>query len=419
MEELSRALDKILFNHSSNCYNSVKNDGIGGIRMLICFGAENFSSFREGVDISFEFGTRCPEDISGGERLSRLLCIKGANSSGKTNILKILSFLRFLCVDSFHQKPDALIPIDSHFFNDEPSYLFCQFLVENVEYSYEVKLDQKTISYEKLTKKVERENIVFERIDNQLGNKTRKNILSQFGQIKIRNNVSFINLLYQYEFDELAPVYHFFETIFSNVNYAGYNDLTNEIAVSNYLYNNQDDLNFVLLALQLFEPLLKHIHFKAQEINNRTIYTPLFDFVLGDQTKTLSYELQSNGIKTLYKTLPIYIQTLKSGGVLALDEFDVNLHPLILPFLTGLFSEKENNPHNAQFIFTSHNSDIMDSLTKYRNYLVNKENGESYAYRLDEIGGDILRNDRSIAKIYNQSKIGGVPNQNWGNVSLW
>jgi hypothetical protein len=41
--------------------------------------------------------------------------------------------------------------------------------------------------------------------------------------------------------------------------------------------------------------------------------------------------------------------------------------------------------------------------------LVNKENTESYCYRLDEIPSDILRNDRLISPAYNQGKIGGVP----------
>jgi hypothetical protein len=41
--------------------------------------------------------------------------------------------------------------------------------------------------------------------------------------------------------------------------------------------------------------------------------------------------------------------------------------------------------------------------------LVNKEDNESFAYRLDEIPGDILRNDRPILPAYNDGKIGGIP----------
>ena len=62
-------------------------------------------------------------------------------------------------------------------------------------------------------------------------------------------------------------------------------------------------------------------------------------------------------------------------------------------------------------IFTTHNDNIMDIMGKYRITLLNKDKCESYAYRLDEIPGDILnlRNDRSILRVYNEGKIGGVP----------
>ena len=92
-----------------------------------------------------------------------------------------------------------------------------------------------------------------------------------------------------------------------------------------------------------------------------------------------------------------------------MDEFDINYHAFILPKLISLFENKDINKKTAQFIFTSHNTEIIDTLGKYRTYLVNKENNESYCYRLDEIQGDILRNDRLISPIYKEGKIGGVP----------
>ncbi len=60
-------------------------------------------------------------------------------------------------------------------------------------------------------------------------------------------------------------------------------------------------------------------------------------------------------------------------------------------------------------IFSTHNAKILDYTKKYRSVLVNKDASESYAYRLDEIPGDIIRNGRSLVSIYNSGKIGGVP----------
>ena len=100
---------------------------------------------------------------------------------------------------------------------------------------------------------------------------------------------------------------------------------------------------------------------------------------------------------------------LEQGGVLLLDEFDINLHPNLLPMLINLFDDPEKNLNNAQMIFSTHDTAIMDRLGKYRTYLVNKENNESFGYRLDEIPGDILRNDRPVSSPYRNGKVGGVP----------
>ncbi len=51
----------------------------------------------------------------------------------------------------------------------------------------------------------------------------------------------------------------------------------------------------------------------------------------------------------------------------------------------------------------------MDILGKYRTYLFEKEEGESYGYRLDEPETKILRNDRSISEPYKRHYLGGYP----------
>ncbi|MDD3903839.1 MAG: ATP-binding protein, partial [Sphaerochaeta sp.] len=66
--------------------------------------------------------------------------------------------------------------------------------------------------------------------------------------------------------------------------------------------------------------------------------------------------------------------------------------------------------NNAQLIFCTHNTGVMDTLGKYRVILVNKEENESFLYRLDELPGNIVRNDRSLETIYKTGKLGGTPN---------
>jgi len=55
--------------------------------MLLEFGGENFFSFKEGFEVSFA------KSKSSKDNVANVIALKGANASGKTNVLKALSFL--------------------------------------------------------------------------------------------------------------------------------------------------------------------------------------------------------------------------------------------------------------------------------------------------------------------------------------
>ena len=60
-------------------------------------------------------------------------------------------------------------------------------------------------------------------------------------------------------------------------------------------------------------------------------------------------------------------------------------------------------------IFTSVNPDNLDILGKYRSYLFEKDDGESFGYRLDEPDTNILKNDRKVSAPYRRHLLGGYP----------
>jgi AAA15 family ATPase/GTPase len=148
---------------------------------------------------------------------------------------------------------------------------------------------------------------------------------------------------------------------------------------------------------------------KREDSKGDIIYYPLFHHKVKNNTYYLNMYNESSGTKSLFLDLPYYWYTIEQGSILVLDEFDINFHPHILPKLIELFTDKTINTRNAQLLFTTHNTGIIDVMSKYRTVFINKEDNESYGYRLDEISGDIIRNDRSIIPIYNAGKIGGVP----------
>jgi AAA15 family ATPase/GTPase len=378
--------------------------------MILKFGTKNFFSFKNWMEIDFTFNDKVAKEFRSVSNVARVMCLKGANASGKTNALRALSFLRSFCTDSFNEKPDANLNIDAFFYNDQPTDFFVEFRNKGIDFTYEVQLTNKVILSEKISRKEKRKVVVLHRINNQI----IKNVLyDSKREIILRGNASVISTAKQYEIKELDVIYDFFANISVNVGYLGFkHDFLDENMLAAFYNDRPDVLEFVKKKLSQFDTGIKNIEINDYTNNkNEKIYFTIFHHFGEniDDDNMLLYHCQSSGTKSLFLYLAIYYLTLNSGGVLVLDEFDINLHPAMLPHLINIFEDPQENPLGAQLLFSTHNADVIDLMGKYRTYLFNKEKGESYCYRLDELDPSILRNDRSITPIYKSGRIGGIP----------
>ncbi len=373
--------------------------------MILEFGAKNFFSFKEGFEVSFRQKNK----------ISEIVAIQGANASGKTNVIKVLSFLQAFTRDSFGSlKPDDEIGIYSYFKNKNITSMYIEFLHNKIEYKYELDLTNEKIISEILSKKIKRWTTIVKRDGNEIV--STSNNLKSLKKIKYRDNASLISTAKQYEIDELNIIYNLFSNISSNVYLFGRR--TNEKYFPDYkrvtklLNEEQVLLDMLITFLKDIDTGIEDIEI-IEDINketNKKEYIPFFIHNTNEERNYLSFKEQSSGTQSLYLQLGLYIQTILEGSVLSLDEFDINLHPDIVPKLLELFINKNINKHNAQLIVTTHNDTTMDIIGKYQTVLVNKKNSESFLYRLDEIPGDILRPDRKISPVYQANKIGGKPN---------
>lgn len=69
---------------------------------------------------------------------------------------------------------------------------------------------------------------------------------------------------------------------------------------------------------------------------------------------------ESRGSQVLFGLLGVLLAALHSGGTVVIDELDRSIHPLVLKSLVALFTDKTYNKHNAQLIFTAHNTELLD-----------------------------------------------------------
>lgn len=69
---------------------------------------------------------------------------------------------------------------------------------------------------------------------------------------------------------------------------------------------------------------------------------------------------ESKGTRMLFGLLGMLLSALHEGRTIVIDELDRSIHPLVLKSLVSLFTDRTYNKHNAQLIFTAHNTELLD-----------------------------------------------------------
>jgi len=350
--------------------------------MIRKFGVRNFYCFKEGVEINFEFDGHVPDSIKNGKDIASILGIKGANGSGKTNIIKALNFLKIFCFDSAESGLGSKIPFESFAKNTDSTEFYIDFEVLGRKYYYELEITKETVLREELYRKQSRKTLILKRELNRVTSSIQE--LAEMETIRLRSNASIISLFKKYEFKTAMPdlenVHYFFGSIMTNVNDSGYADSKFNTYLLSKEYSESSTLfNFVKEIIILADKGIKNIEIR-ESINEKgeTIYFPLFLHEAGGEEFFLTLSEESSGTQRLFEKLIRYWFALNEGLPLAIDEFDIHLHAMLLPRILDLFLNPESNPNGAQFIFTAHNTEIIDWLGKYRTILVNKEDNESY-----------------------------------------
>ena len=118
--------------------------------------------------------------------------------------------------------------------------------------------------------------------------------------------------------------------------------------------------------------------------------------------------LESHGTQRFIAIYPILRDALKTGGVAVIDEFDISLHPMMLPEIVGWFEDPEKNPHKAQLWITCHSVTLMKHLVKEGIVICDKNRrGASSVYSLGSVEG--VRSNEDFMDGYLLGVFGGTP----------
>ncbi len=129
------------------------------------------------------------------------------------------------------------------------------------------------------------------------------------------------------------------------------------------------------------------------------------------EEEMFSENIESDGTKRLFKTLPLLLKIFEEGSVLIMDELESSLHPHVAELIIKLFNNPDVNQNNAQLIFSTHNLQLMSPALLRRDqiWLTEKRYGETLFSSLDDFDKKAVKMDSPFSKWYDEGRFGAIP----------
>lgn len=417
--------------------------------MLVQFTVGNFLSFNQKRTFSLEARSisELKTNISSfkPEKILRSAVVYGANSSGKSNLIKALQRMKEVVLTSVRLNASDELDYSPFLLSTEtenqPTFFEIVFWQDSTRYRYGFEYNLKQIVNEWLFagKTTKREKTLFIRTEEGIGVDT--NFKEGGGnEPKTNNNRLFVSLVAQLGGDISKKILEFFQdyNVLSGVEHNDYTDFTMRMLHKNL--NGCDESLQLYQKLRLgfreiraieseFNPLdipddipneLKAVLIKTftekRRVSLKTVHNKfdkkgkIVDFVFLDKEKD-----ESEGTSKIIDLSGPIFDTLKFGKTLIIDELDAKLHPLITIRIVELFNNPDSNPNNAQLIFATHDTNLLgeDLFRRDQIWFTEKDEQEQtdlyslYDFNLPD--GSKVRSDSNLEKNYIRGRYGAIP----------
>ena len=357
----------------------------------------------------------------------KLSAIYGANASGKTNVLQAFDYMKKRILVSDDSKKNS--PIDeeniySFMINNDPIALEVEILAENnkiYKYGFEVLKD--TIISEWLFKKrVNKFYAIFERENNNVSMKTNK--ISDL--VNIDERTLFLNIYSKIDRnnEDFSNVYDWFvNSMYLDLGNPNFERFINN-RVSLKILSDENYKKELLKFIKTFDSGIEGIRttpdsIEAVKNNNGIIDIEVLHRGENGELKALPFYLESNGTRKMFHLFDFFMDALKNGMVLFVDELDAKLHPLLTRYIINLFHNSHTNIGNGQLIYSTHDTVNLNKETFRRDeiwFAEKDKDGISEIYALsdyiledDKNSGKKVRNDATYNKDYLTGRYGAIP----------
>lgn len=400
--------------------------------MLIRFNFKNFKSFKNENCLDMEATSLKEHEYNvakteNGEYL-KVSAIYGANASGKTNVLQAFDYMKKRILVSDDSKKNS--PIDeenvySFMINNDPIALEVEILAKNNKiYKYGFELVKDNIISEWLyEKRVNKFYSIFERENNNI-KMMRDNKLSKLANIDERT--LFLNIYSKIDKDneDFSNVYDWFvNSTYLDLGNPNFERFINN-RVSLKILSDENYKKELLKFIKTFDSGIEGIKttpdsIEAVKSNNGIIDIEVIHKGENEELKALPFYLESNGTRKMFHLFDFFMDALKNGMVLFVDELDAKLHPLLTRYIINLFHNSDTNKGNGQLIYSTHDTVNLNKETLRRDeiwFAEKDKDGISEIYALsdyiledDKNAGKKVRNDATYNKDYLTGRYGAIP----------
>jgi AAA15 family ATPase/GTPase len=423
--------------------------------MLLSFSVANFKSFKDeqvldltasALQPAFSWLENAAVPVGKEEAALRVKAIYGANASGKSNLIKALYAMLRLSLLSAKQSGILAENIDPFGFDrkhkTEATSFELSFVADGRRYRYGFKVTKETFVGEWLYDETVRKAKIFVRTNQKvsIGKKyfdhTESVALLERGDNELyRKDASFLSVLALFNVGEVIPrVVSFMSriTIFGDVDNLSveqnaYKLLTSEVIqakVRDLLkYAGIDFSELFVIDKETLEDEQLPPDALAQIRRTRGRFSLVASHKWGDKDDEIVGWLtetgESQGTQKLLVLAPYIVQTIVQGRILIIDEFEAKLHTRLSREIVAMFNSATGNPNNAQFIFATHDTNLLDHKLLRRDQIDFVEKGEDRAseiYSLSDVKG--IRKEADFESDYLGGSYGAVPDVTDFNIAI-
>lgn len=415
--------------------------------MLIEFNVANFRSLRERQTLSMvkakgdeltESNTFKTSNTNGLELL-RSVAIYGPNAGGKSNVLLALKTMEQVVVTSATtlQRGDQ-VPVMpfrlSSATQQACSEFEVTFLVDQVRYQY---------GFSATTERVYEEWLLAypkgraQRWFDRSWSDEKKDYNWEFGASltgerqlwlkSTRENALFLSTAVQLNSKQLQPVYDWFKTTLRIGGVGGWDrsftasqcEKAEKAKILDFLRAADLGIEDIRVKTEPFDPESLPDNMPQalkDELSRNLKDKKVLDIKTVHKTNegeliTFDLDEESDGTQRLFDFAGPWIDSLENGYVLFVDELHDNLHPKLVQFMVQLFHSHETNPKNAQLVFTTHETSILnqDVFRRDQIWFCEKSKDQSTAlYPLTDFAPRKGRENLELA--YLSGRYGALPN---------